>query len=676
LRKNLERFCYPTFLLILSLWLFVPILKLAYPALQPSVEPTVWFEAEFIKNNFPNLSWNPFWYLGYPFRFSGPPIFIYILAILSKTLGVPVSEIEKWLILILLSIIPVSLYIFISFILKNRLWAFLASVFFIVVLSFGYLFPQAQASGFNAGFGPWHYVGFLTYGGGQRILGLAILPLALLFLWKALSEWKHFWIILAVIFASLLFLSDHVTSISFLIGVLTILIVLGWDKLGRALILLVIACLLVSFWYTPSYIQNILFSPSLAGKPLKDVVTGLIRFFIVLIPAFLAILALKKRRVEITFCILWLFLFLFLAFLYFLTDPDFLTEYSRFFPEIDIGIAMAFGLLIQNLKFKRQNYNSKFKSFGFLVAILIFASCILILGWRFNSFRLSQYDPQLEREIANQLKNISNGQRVYLSGSTAFWFNFFEPNIPQVRGGVDQASTNPFWAHASYQIREGESPKLAEGWLKALRVKYVVVHDKNSAEYYHDFKSTQKFEQIGTKVFDNRAGDVIFQVSTPQVSTPGVAQIVSDAILNFPKPKNGADLGNLTNYVQALEKGRGTEISWISPSQIVIKVKNLKAGEGISLGVTWDPEWNGRCKVQGSRCQVTIKKDPLGNIFIDPKSSGDLEIILKHGPRIDNWFGYILSLVGLFALIFFPKIEPKLKKLTPESLKKEFEEEE
>ncbi|OGD85950.1 hypothetical protein A2Z23_01780 [Candidatus Curtissbacteria bacterium RBG_16_39_7] len=661
MRKELSKILYPIFLFLLSLWLFSSLLKLAYPALQPSVEPTVWAQVEFIKNNFPNLSWNPFWYLGYPFRFSGPPVFVYLLAFFSKILGVSIPEIEKWLILTLLSLIPLSLYIFTSFLLKNRFWAFLASVFFLVVPSFGYIFPQAYTSGFNVGLAPWHFVGFLTYGGGQRILGLAILPLSLLFFWQALEKWKHFWVALAVVSVSFLFLSDHVTSVSFLIGVLIILISLGWDKLGRALIILALAFLLVSFWYTPSYIQNILFSPSLAGKPLKDIVSGLARFLIVLMPSLLAVLALKKRRVEISFTILWLFLFLFLAFLYFLTDSDFLAEYSRFFPEIDIGIVMSLGLIAARVK----GFGVK----GFLLVVIAAG-----LGFRmFFGFPIVHSPLKLELEIANQLKNISNGQRIYLSGSGAFWFEFFAPNIPQVRGGVDQAATNPFWARASYQLREGESPELAEGWLKALRVGYVVVHDKDSKEYYHDFKYPGKFSGLD-KVFDNGRGDKIYKIEGAEL-----ARIVkTDGLKGLKKPKDGSDSGNLGKYVSWLDydRQRLPQVSWISPSQIAINAPDLKEGEGISLAVTWDRGWQIQCKMQNAKCKINVKKDPIGNIFIDPASSGNLEIILKHGPRIDNWFGYILSLLSLFALVFFPKIEPRLKRLTPESLRKEFEEDE
>ena len=635
--------------------------------MQPSVEPTVWAQGEFIKNNFPNLSWNPFWYLGYPFRFSGPPIFVYLLAFLSKIFGVSAPEVEKWFVLILLSIIPVSLYIFASFLLKNRLWAFLASVFFLVVPSFGYVFPQAYSSGFNAGLGPWHFVGFLTYGGGQRILGLAILPLVFLFFWQALDKWKHFWIVLAVTFSSFLFLSDYVTSISFLIGALVILISLGWDKLGRALILLVLVFLLVSFWYTPSYIQNILFSPSLAGKPLKDILTGLIRFFIVLLPSLLAVLALKKRRVEVSFCILWLFLFLFLTLLYFLTDPDFLAEYSRFFPEIDVGIALAFGFL------GVVAIGSKFYRKTLLVGGLIVLVAVAFFARLIFGLPIVHVPLKVEPEITDQLENISKGQRVYLSGSTAFWFNFFAPDIPQVRGGVDQAAINPFWAHASYQIREGESLQLSEDWLRALRVGFVVVHDKDSNEYYHDFKYPEKFTKFD-QVFGNNGGDRIYRVQGSEL-----ARIVKkDGLEGLKKPKDGSDSENLGRYISWLDydQQRLPQVSWISPSQIAVKASDLKEGEGISLGVTWDPGWDAQCKMQNAKCKIRILKDPIGNIFVDPATAGDLEIILRHGSRIDNWFGYVLSLGAFLALIFFPKLEPKLKKLTPESLRKEFEEEE
>ena len=49
--------------------------------------------------------------------------------------------------------------------------------------------------------------------------------------------------------------------------------------------------------------------------------------------------------------------------------------------------------------------------------------------------------------------------------------------------------------------------------LRTLNISYVVVHTKDSGEFYHDFLYPQKFENISslTKIYE-KDGDVIYQV--------------------------------------------------------------------------------------------------------------------------------------------------------------------
>ena len=337
------------------------------------------------------------------------------------------------------------------------------------------------------------------------------------------------------------------------------------------------------------------------------------------------------------------------------TDPDFLTLYSRFFTEIDIVIALAIGLL-----YKKFPVNVKNLSFYFV--ILLFTIASFLFGWRiFNLVDFPKANLIVEREISKWLQaHVLPTDRVYLSGSTAFWLNWFAAELSQVRGGIDQAATHPFWAQASFNLREGENPQTALAWLKAFRVKYIVVHDKNSTEYYGDFKNPEKFEGIGTQVFNNGVGDRIYKVEAPVL-----AQITSKQILELPKPKNGADLVNLSQYVAFLNQGVEAEVDWVSPSKFKVKAAKLNQNEGISLGITYDPAWNSECRMQNASCKIKIRKDPIGNLFLGSSTElQNAEIELKHGPRWDNWVGYVISIVTL-VLVWRIEIAEKLSAKLP-----------
>jgi len=704
---NKLRFFIPFSLFILGFWIFSPLIFAIASFLMSSVEPTVWVRSRFILENFPNLSWFPYWYLGYPFRFSGPPIFPYGLAILDKVTSIDFPTLDLLISGLALVLTPVGWFFFslklfgvsrsssrslsnATSILRpaNRrgsdtrvrqladssrdnslkdkrlqiLTSLMVALWLLVIPSFGYLFPQAQELGQKFGFFSWSAVSFLAYGGGARILAIAILPWSLLCFWQAIGDWNRKNLIFAAALSALLFLTDGVTSLVFLVGVISLILACGlvedvWPKVGRGLVIIILAFGLVAFWYTPSYLLHLASTPSISGMGLGAFVGQLIKIGVVAIPVFLAIGSVKikktKENIPLFFAIFWLSIFLFLTLLYYFSDPDFLTEYSRFFGEIDIGLAILIGFFL--LKFRKVN------------ALLPVGVAILLIVGILSTFwhRLPkiEYQKTVEADIANWLSQNTVGERVYLSGSTAFWLNWFFPQVQQVRGGVDEASTNPFWAAASYQIREGEKGLMTALWLQALRTPYIVVHDKDSKEAYHDFSHPDKFGEFFTKKFDNQKGDQIFETSNAEM-----ARIVKkSSFAGLKGLKDGADYYGLNEYVVWLDydRSRTPAVSWQSSSEVEVKVKGLKDDEGISLGITWDSGWNVKCQTHSTKCQVEIKKDPVGNIFIDPKVNGDVEIFLKHSPRIDNWLGYAISLLTVLILLFWSRTAPKLAKIVP-----------
>ena len=49
--------------------------------------------------------------------------------------------------------------------------------------------------------------------------------------------------------------------------------------------------------------------------------------------------------------------------------------------------------------------------------------------------------------------------------------------------------------------------------MKALNINYIVVHNDQSAEFYHDFKNVEKFENTTNLVkFFEELGDLIYKV--------------------------------------------------------------------------------------------------------------------------------------------------------------------
>ncbi|KPJ70944.1 hypothetical protein AMJ51_00505, partial [Microgenomates bacterium DG_75] len=219
----------------------------------------------------------------------------------------------------------------------------------------------------------------------------------------------------------------------------------------------------------------------------------------------------KKKDLLRDFCLYWLFIFGFLTLLRFLSDPDFWLDWIAYGTELQFGLAILFGLLFELLTKRVEKKKAS--------VILVLASLLLIVVWLpiFNQAVLGTLQPNITQTIEYKLskqisETASSGERVFLSGTTAFWLNAFF-DIPQVRGGVDQASTDPNWRKATWELREGTNPEKSVKWLKDLDVSYLVVHTEESKEFYHDFTSPEKFEKAeGLKRIYDEEGDWIYRV--------------------------------------------------------------------------------------------------------------------------------------------------------------------
>jgi len=362
--------------------------------------------------------------------------------------------------------------------------------------------------------------------------------------------------------------------------------------------------------------------------------------------------------VPLGFSLLWLLPFLTITLLFYLSNREFMTEYTRFLPEIEMGIALLIGYWLSRIVSwqGKKIFNSQFSILNFSTLLILFAS--LLYSLYSLSFRQRLFVPHpnitntLEYQTAKLLeREVVNGQRVFLSGSTAFWLNEFAPDIWQVRGGIDQASTNPSWARAVYQVRT--SPDFVNSllWLKVLRVNYLVVHDQNSREYYHDFAYPEKFEGKVRNVFDNGQGDRIYKVDTNMAS---VASQEGFKSLSDERPARKDDL--LERYVEWTGQYLSVEVKKPAGDSGLLINATLDRDQLIAVGITYDRGWQA---VGPDGNKLTTRSDPMGNLVIFPKGEGRQEFRLEFHEGMDLWFGIGLSLATLgFVLFLLPKKLP------------------
>jgi len=199
-----------------------------------------------------------------------------------------------------------------------------------------------------------------------------------------------------------------------------------------------------------------------------------------------------------------LFIFGFLSFVRFLSDPDFWLDWTAYGIELQLGIALALGVIINRVKPK--------VFFSFLVSVFF----VLLFSYLVKNYVLGSLRKDIKNSVEYRIgqvlsERVKPGETVFLSGSSVFWLNAFF-NISQIRGGNDASSVNRDWRKAAWEIREGEDIEKTINWMKKLNISWLVVHTSESKEFFHDFIHPEKFE--GTerleKVYDQNGDKIYF----------------------------------------------------------------------------------------------------------------------------------------------------------------------
>jgi len=559
-------------------------------------------------------SWYPYWYLGVPAIYLLGPVVPTLLVLLHKFFpGVGLFNLS--FILITFSFIAgvIGWGVLARRISENRIVGILVFVFAAIL--------------------PWRYLASLALEETTFLVARNFLPWVLFTIYYHLKESTNRRLVVCLLALSLLLLVNTSILPILIVGAGSIILAVSfregedgkpgklrgiWAYLKRFLKVLGIAVVVVTLWYTPGYWKTILFNPSIGGASVGKV---LLRIFEILrngLPFFLAIASVFfsgkfKSRITV-FTLTWLLTFIFLSVFRLLGDPDFWQDWSSWFYELEIGIAFLAAQAAASVA-RKNGYRYSIK-----IYIVIF---ILFLSPYWLSFRVYQtlgrpklVSKTLPDGISSLAKaaELADGTRVFLSGSTVFWANALY-DIDQVRGGQDKVAIHPYWDHAAYQIREGDSSELTSSWLQSLGVKYVLVHTPKSYEYYHDFVNLSKWEDVGRVVWQGN-GDMIFEL--PKTSLAWEDKPGGNA--GKVGPKGGADLAALTEYLSS--RSKPVEVT---ESKTGYRILLGEPGTLVSLVITYDSGW----RAYGSDGRaLKVKKDTLGNILIETEEEN--EIFLKY----------------------------------------------
>ncbi|KKQ33991.1 MAG: hypothetical protein US50_C0066G0001, partial [Candidatus Nomurabacteria bacterium GW2011_GWB1_37_5] len=241
------------------------------------------------------------------------------------------------------------------------------------------------------------------------------------------------------------------------------------------------------------------------------------------------------------------------------------------------------------------------------------------------------------------------GERIFLTGSPVFWLGSLKQNfnLLQVRGGKDENSTHKTWALGAYQIREGESPQLLEGWLSVFGVSRLLYQGEGSDEYYKDFKNEKRF--TSWYPVDSEGDNKVYDFPNSLV------RLASTELLKVPAPAAGDDKRALIEYVSYLKdpvkltyKAGKIELSVMPPSDTLI-----------SFSISYDTHWH---ITEG---QGRLKSDSFGNMVLEPGENNSRWQITYTEEWWEMLPGVGFTLVFLLILNKSDSFAAYFKKKTP-----------
>jgi hypothetical protein len=613
--------------------LIAPLFTGDFTRYRGSIEAAYITDARFIVDHFPDLSWNPLWYLGFPFEWFYTPLLPALVALVGKLID-DVPAAYRLVAASGYALGPAALYVATRTVARSRVAAIFAALAFIFLPSVSYLLPglQGDATAFSGAAlpPPWRLVALVEYGEGPHVLSLSLALLALAAGARYIRQPSGARLLIAVAAVVAVALTN-------LIGVLGAVVFLGLvpasERIGgraegryaRLFVIGALAGFLSMGWYSLGFIRAV-FGFSTPGG--TDGGTGYLWLPVVLIVTLAAVAWLDRRLPEGgALAVGWVAVFGAIVVARQFGNISLAPQPIRYALELDAAAAMAIGIAIAWALRKPAVFQRGAARAAAGVALAVVVVAVGAGGWLTVRDRLAPdvaWSDWSERRVALWLSaHLGPGERAYLTGDHAFWADVFA-DVPQVRGGVDFAFSNPWWAHVTYQVNNGTDADISEMWMAALPVRYIVVPGAASSEIYRDFADPKKFDGRLRVAFEEKG------VRIYEVSAVGDPRVVVARVADLAAPTSAIDRTAISDYMKRVGEGRAPtklEPRGLGSFRAEVEVRD---GEQVVLRQAYDTGW--RATVDGR--PANARADAIGQLIVDVPP-GRHVVELEHGVHTD-----------------------------------------
>jgi hypothetical protein len=499
-----------------------------------------------------------------------------------------------------------------------------------------------------------HVVAF--YGEVPHTAALAILPLAILFLYLAWTRPPPIWKIAAGIAIAAVALTNLFGLMTLAIGALCLLLSVNGPRLWRNLATLAGISLAAFCWISPwlpptVWLTMLASSPRVAGDFTYHwrsiaVVTMLL--------GGLAILWLLLRRWKaaqhLRFFLLWAFVLAGIALTGIELGVFLLPQPQRY--HIDMDLAASLGIVFAAAHaLDRVPRRLRLLVAGVAIVILARQATYAI---SFARHLVGPIDITTTGayKMARWLDQNRKGQRAMIAGSGCFLYNIFTDN-PQMDCGFEPTNPNFVNRFAVFTIYSGmnagaHDAEISVKWLKAFGAQALTVPAATGPGDEKLFANPRKFEGVLPVLWRDR-GDTIYEVPARSTS---LAHVIPRSAAITRTPRHGLDVEPLALYLAALDDPLlpVAELRWHNLHSAKVSAE-VRPGQVVSVQTNFATGW--RAASGGRPCPLS--RDAIGLLLIEPPCDGPCEIELAYDGgselRIAKWLSWSALAIGLSCWI-------------------------
>ena len=651
--KSTPRFQYlatwwiaPLAILLLNVWIAGRLFHVEYSANLGSNEGEFIAIARGVANHWGDLRWWPEWSLGLPFQNTYLPLLQAVVGVFSRISGHSPALSFHQVSAAFFCLGPAFLYLMACAMTRMPWASFLAAAAYSAVS------PCALLPAFRTDLGGLWNLRRLQilafYGEGPHTASMAMVPLAILFLYLAMARGRLWHKVLAGIFLGAAVLANAFGSVILAAAAAALLASVRTERFWRNLLLAAAIGGLTYCWISPLAPPSVI-SAIRMNSPTVD---GDFRFTMrsaVGVATLAAGFALawwmtrKGRAPAHVRC--------FLLFAWLMTATVALGSLAQIYvvPQPHrYQIAMDMSLCLLAV-FGGAEAVRRISPRALTIAAVVLTLALAVqarhaVRYGRGQIRSTDVTKSSMYKLTRWMDANLRGARVMVGGSYSFYFNDFS-DTPQLHGGQDPMLPNFMLRIAVFTIYSGMNAGARDGeiamlWLKALGAHAVSVPGPHSDEVYKPFADPRKFEGL-LPVLWREGDDTIYGVPARSDS---LAHVMAAGDLVRDPPVNGLDTAQLEKYVAALDAPAYPEAKWRWTSRHSAVIDAAVApGQVISTQVTYTPGW----RASGAE----VSQDGLGLVVLKPTCQGSCEIVLTYDGGLEWRITCFFSLAAMLVVL-------------------------